>query len=216
MGLDNNAVWGETPLCFTVTNINAEAKDISVFGIVIHSGDSFDLMKVPGITENVIRVSLLKGILRYKVEHGDIHIVCSDINMLTYNTDVQQYLILAGIPSNTVLPSEVTLDFSMRYDIPLIGEQNGINQIFNTPEPFLYGSVGQHFFRPQIFHNGLLKIGGLINESVFANGVSIGNIDYVVEKSTVTLSSEEYDQIRFISFAPNSNSKLIATYAVNP
>jgi len=210
--IDENAIYKNTPICFAVTNINPFGKTIKIHDFNIKFGQTLDLMKQIGMTENIIKVSLLKGELKYKLMHGDIVIECSDVNLVVYNTEVQIYLTAAGINTG-VIPDMAALPFALRYNVPLIGDMNGQNQIFMTPDYFVYGNLGLHYFRPQVFHNGALKLGGIIHDPAIINGMKAGNIDYIVEKSSIAIPGNLYDVIRFISFVPNSHSRLVATYA---
>ena len=70
-GLNNNYST------FIVKNNNAR-KTVSVMGIRIAPGNSYNLMALEGVTESDIKVSLLKGVLKRKLNLGEISITFPD------------------------------------------------------------------------------------------------------------------------------------------
>src|SRR5271165_3139934 len=57
-------------------------KTIMIFNYPINAGGTRDLLKIPGVQEEDIRSSLLKGELRHKFLCGDIELVSSNIDLL--------------------------------------------------------------------------------------------------------------------------------------
>ncbi len=78
---------------------NLATRTIKIFNSKIGSGNSVDLMKIPGITENIIKESLLKGTLYNKISAGEVQITSSDINLLTTNPTQKLFLSNNNIPS---------------------------------------------------------------------------------------------------------------------
>lgn len=185
------------PLCFKVTNIAATRKTVLVFNYPIPFGQTVDLMQKPDISEENIKTSLIKGLLKIKILAGEITVTCSDISLVTFNQDQIDFLIYAGIETG-ITP---TLNpYGLKVNVPLVGVKNGINRIFKTPETFLNGSIPPNYFRPTVYHNGK---------------VLLENIDFVIEKSSIFLGTYNYDTIRITSFAPIYASQLFATYVTD-
>lgn len=71
-------------------------KTINVFRYPINFGDTRDLLQIPGVTEEDIRVSLLKGQLRHKFLCGDIALVSSNIDLLQFSDKQRAWLYSFG------------------------------------------------------------------------------------------------------------------------
>lgn len=67
-------------------------KTLSVFHYPINLNETRDLLQIPGITEEDIRVSLLKGELRHKFLNGDIRLVFSNIDLLQFSDKQRAFL----------------------------------------------------------------------------------------------------------------------------
>ena len=62
MGMNSFAPWSKNPLCFIVQNIGTKPKKtIRIFNYPIRYGHVRDLLRIPGVSEESIRASLLKG-----------------------------------------------------------------------------------------------------------------------------------------------------------
>jgi hypothetical protein len=156
------------------------------------------LLAIPGIAEQDIRASLLKGELQHKILARDIVITCSDIDLLQFNEDQKQFLINSGIIDGLEVGSNQVsgLSYIWRIEIPLIGTKNGINKTFFTPDKFINGTFDTgDDFHIQVKHNG---------RDLYED------FDYYVSESEGTGTG--YDTINLISITPNTNSKLFATY----
>lgn len=99
---------------FIVQNTAAHGKTISVFNQTINNGSTYDLMKIKGVTEEAIKVSLMKGEIYRKLKSGDIKISFSNITLITFDDGFRSFLgskdISFGtlIINNLVDPSVVT------------------------------------------------------------------------------------------------------------
>jgi hypothetical protein len=71
-------------------------KTINIFRYPINFGGTRDLLQIPGVTEEDIRASLLKGQLRHKFLCGDIQLVASNINLLQFSDKQRQFLFSFG------------------------------------------------------------------------------------------------------------------------
>jgi len=71
-------------------------KTISVFNYPINFGDTRDLLQIPGVQEEDIRSSLLKGVLRHKLLNGDITLVSSNIDLLQFSDKQRAFLFSFG------------------------------------------------------------------------------------------------------------------------
>src|SRR5665213_3370860 len=83
--------------CFIVMNISPQIKTIRIFNYPINYTDTRDLLSIPGVAEQDIRASLLKGELCWKILARDIVIICSDIDLLQFNDAQRSFLQAAGI-----------------------------------------------------------------------------------------------------------------------
>ncbi len=139
--------------CFIVRNIITDSnKCIRIFDYPIPVGTTRDLLRIPGIDEAEIRASLLKGTLRNKIIAGEIHIECSDIDLLQFNDDQKTFLQVAGVVDGLIPAGGTgTGGFDIQ-DAALIGVQNNINAIFTTSTKFKHTDPN---LKEIIFVNGL-------------------------------------------------------------
>ncbi len=75
---------------FRVKNI--VNKSITFFNYKINPGITVDLIKIPNITEEIIKSSLLKGTLYNKIKSGELEVVFSDLGMVQFNNDQEEFL----------------------------------------------------------------------------------------------------------------------------
>lgn len=103
--------------CFTVLNISPQVKTIKIFLQPINYGGIRDLLQVPGVGEDDIRVSLLKGELRYKIKAKDIVVICSDIDLLQFNLTQKAFLQSSGIVNGLEVGSpQITQELNARIE----------------------------------------------------------------------------------------------------
>lgn len=88
---------------FIVKNISTK-KVINIFGIKIAPGYSYNLMNIEGVTEVDIKVSLLKGVLKRKLNINEISIISTDIDLSTLN-DTQLSFLSTNLVSYGTLSS---------------------------------------------------------------------------------------------------------------
>jgi hypothetical protein len=97
MGNNSFAPGSRNPNCFVVQNITTEPKVIMIFNYPINPNCTRDLLKIPGVAEDDIRSSLLKGEIKHKILTKDIVVLCSDIDLLQFNDTQKAFLMGAGI-----------------------------------------------------------------------------------------------------------------------
>lgn len=78
---------------------NNSKKKIRIFNYPVWPGQSRDLMKIPGIGEDDVRASLLKGQLQFMISVGQITVIQSDIDLIQFNAAQQTFLQNAGVSS---------------------------------------------------------------------------------------------------------------------
>lgn len=117
---------------FIVQNIASPAKEVRIFHYPISSGASRNLLKIPGVAESDIRVSLLKGELRNKLLANEITIIASDIELIQFNSNQLAFLTLSGVMSGTKIgiPQQ---SFVWHQDVHLNGIIDGVNTAFTIP-----------------------------------------------------------------------------------
>ena len=195
-------------------------KMVRIFNYPINPGDTRDLLQIPGVQEEDIRSSLLKGVLRHKFLCGDIALVSSNIDLLQFSDKQRAFLFNFGFTEGLVIgldelgdssygPDNDTIGFietqgggKLLYkwvqEVQLIGVKNSSNRTFHTPDKFIYGI----FITGDQFH---------INIKVDGKNLYEG-IDYTLSESGGTGTG--YDTIYFKTYAPKPRNLLFATYAV--
>lgn len=118
--------------CFVVQNISPQIKTISIFQYPINYGYTRDLLAIPGVAEQDIRASLLKGELNNKIRVGDITVICSDIDLLQFNANQKLFLEEAGIV-NGLSVSNMNFQYVELQDITLLGTVDSVNTNFTVP-----------------------------------------------------------------------------------
>jgi hypothetical protein len=82
---------------FVVKNIAPRGKHISIFNVGIANQTERDLLQIPGVSEEDVRVSLLKGELLRKLKSREITITQCDIDLLQFNEEQKQFLRESGV-----------------------------------------------------------------------------------------------------------------------
>lgn len=210
---------------FIVKNVTPDRKKtISVFQYPINFGKDRDLMRIPGISDQSIRSSLLKGELRHKFLAKDIELVYSNINLLVFDDCQHDFLTSIGVdigahvtcaqldpsvyecidgyitanhPNIDGYGGGGSINYAWKEKIALIGLRNGINKTFYTPDKFINGSYFGNTFHITIEHNG---------KELYEN------IDFSIAESGGPGTG--YDTIHIFSLTPNSHSLLFATYTI--
>jgi hypothetical protein len=186
-------------------------KTVSIFNYPINAGETRDLLQIPGVQEEDIRSSLLKGVLRHKFLCGDIGLVASNIDLLQFSDKQRDFLKKYGFMEgvdvgvdelgqdtvNFIIASGSGALYTWREKIPLIGLRNGTNRTFYTPEKFINGAYFGNTFHITVEHNG---------KELYEN------IDYTIAESGGPGTG--YDTLNLISLTPNAHSLLYATFAV--
>lgn len=119
--------------CFVVENITPDRKKtIKIFQYPIPYGDTRDLLQIPGVAEQDIRASLLKGELRHKILCQDVKVICSDIDLLQFNAAQRQFLQDSGI-MNGLQVGPFNMQVIKEEDIQLDGAVDDANTVFTIP-----------------------------------------------------------------------------------
>lgn len=127
------APFSTNPNCFIVKNIGTNPqKTIFIFNEPINFGCQRDLMKTEGIGPDDIKSSLLKGTLRNKILNGEITILCSDIDLLQFNSEQKAFLEAAGIVNGLQITNN-NLAVIRKEDVQLNGIVDGSNTVFKIP-----------------------------------------------------------------------------------
>jgi hypothetical protein len=205
--------------CFIVQNITRQSKKtINIFNYPIPYGMSRDLLQIPGLSESDIKASLLKGELRYKLLARDIIVTCSDIDLISFNSNQTNFLVGSGINPDTVDPTAIVAEsleelypngsgsslnnnYLIRDNQLLLGQLNGINRLFKLPnnDSFIHGMYD----------------GNALGITVIRDGRQLlENVDFLCIESGG--SGTGYDSIKIISLPPVSGSIIWANYFVKP
>jgi hypothetical protein len=191
MGNNSFALYSSPSTYFIVKNVSPQNKIIRIFNYPILMNTTRDLMLIPGIGENDIRDSLLKGELRHKILAQDIVIESSTINLLQFDQAQLSFLVAAGITYGH-RADIFNLNYIYQADIKLIGLINSVNRIFYLPQAAVY------------LQNGLFSI------IVYWNGIkqNIGDDFYVSESGG---PGTGYDVVT-LSIPPAVNDSITADY----
>lgn len=87
---------------------NNSRKTVSVMGVRIAPGANYNLMSLEGVTEEDIKVSLLKGVLKRKLNNGEISILSSDIDLSSDNSSQATFISSLVNNNNQVFPQLIT------------------------------------------------------------------------------------------------------------
>lgn len=118
---------------FIVKNITLDRmKTIKIFNYPIGYEQIRDLLQIPGVAEQDLRASLLKGELRHKILAKDIIVLESDIDLLQFNDEQKQFLLDAGV-INGLQVGPNNFQYLRKEDIQLNGAVNDINTVFTVP-----------------------------------------------------------------------------------
>ena len=185
---------------FVVENITTGhyKKTVKVFNYPIPPGKRRDLLAIPEVSEADIRHALLKGELRIKLECRELIIYESNIDLLQFDSVQKAFLQSVGVVNGLEAGSTATT-YVFKQGISLSGVLNGVNKTFTTPDKFLDGTVGANTFNILVQHNGRILVKGT---------------DYAISESGGPGSG--YDTITLLTFAPDSDSTMIADYMVEP
>lgn len=197
---------------FIVKNVTSyEHKTINIFRWPIPYMTECDLLAIPGVAEDDIRASLLKGEIKNKFEVKDIQLVYSDIDLLQFNACQKTWLQSIGFTTGLDVgidqldgyvvnfiesQSGGTSTYLIRDQINLLGLQNGMNRTFYTPEIFINSIYNSNLMTISIFHNGRKLAEGL---------------DYSLSESAGPGTG--FNTIIF-TFSPISSSTLRADYYI--
>lgn len=200
---------------FVVRNVTPyENKNINIFRWPIPYMKERDLLAIPGVAEDDIRASLLKGEIKHKFEVKDIELVYSDIDLLQFNDCQRAWLKSVGFTIGLDIGIDQldgyvvnfiesqgggsgTSSYLWKQNVDLIGLQNGLNRTFFTPDLFLDGNYFGNTFSISVFHNGRKMA---------------RNLEYTISESGGPGTG--FNMVNFIGFSPISSSTIRATYAI--
>lgn len=154
MGNNSFAPYYKQNGSFIVKNISSIRKTIKIFNYPINFGYTRDLLQIPGVAENDIRASLLKGEINHKIRANEIVIISSDIDLLQFNADQRSFLqnsgIVDGLQTNSFTSSVIRKE-----DIILIGNINSINTNYTIPSgKFIENSI----YKIIVYLNGVKQV----------------------------------------------------------
>lgn len=86
-------------ITFVIKNTSSIGRSIKVFNTPIGAGNTLDLMKIPGVTEEDIRSELTKTYFKNLFAGGSLTIVTSTINFTTYDSTHAAFLVSIGLPN---------------------------------------------------------------------------------------------------------------------
>jgi len=140
---------------FIVKNVTPDReKIIKIFNYPILFNQTRDLLQIPGVAEQDLRASLLKGELRHKILAQDIVVIDSDIDLLQFNDDQKQFLRDAGIIKGLQVTA-AQINVLRREDIQLLGAVNDINTVFTIPvDKFIQNST----YKIIVYKNGVKQV----------------------------------------------------------
>lgn len=87
---------------FTVENISG--KDVRIFDVTLRRGQVLNLMRIPFVSEEDIKKSLLKGELLFKIQGQEIRVLSSNLNLQQFASDFENFLRANGM-AQSALPA---------------------------------------------------------------------------------------------------------------
>lgn len=188
-----------SPTVFVVKNIAPEGKRIKIFNFPINNGEERDLMSINFVSEADIRHSLLKGELLTKLRSREAIVTACNIDLLQFDDVHKAFLRSVGVVNGLEAgggsgPS--ILSFAFKQGISLIGDIDGANRTFRTPEVFINSTYGNNKFSILVRHNGR---------------VLAENSDYFVAEGGG--AGTGFNTI-ILTFSPGINSIILADYVV--
>lgn len=132
MGFDSFAPGYKKCGAFIVKNVSPQNKTINIFTYPINMWCERDLLAIPGVAEQDIRASLLKGEVRNKFLAQDIELVYSNIDLLQFSHCQREWLESLGFTTGIQITND-ELAVIEQQDIQLVGLVNNTNTIFTIP-----------------------------------------------------------------------------------
>jgi hypothetical protein len=154
--MDIFAPGSKNPNCFIVKNIDPQHRTLFIFQYPINYGCTRNLILIPGVAEDDIRASCLKGELQRKMQYGEIEVICSDIDLLQFNETQLAFLQNAGIVNGLQITSG-QIDVIEQQDIQLIGVVDGFNTIYTIPDNIWIQSAP---YKIIVYKNGVKQVLG--------------------------------------------------------
>lgn len=153
--MDEFAPYFKKNGCFVVRNTTPyRNKTIRIFNYPILYNETRDLLSIPGVAEQDIRASLLKGEIKHKILSGDIVIECSDIDLLQFNSTHKSFLQAAGVVKGLQVGAG-NLDVLHKEDIQLLGVIDNSNTVFAIP----FGTFIQNdIYKIIVYRNGVKQL----------------------------------------------------------
>jgi hypothetical protein len=96
--MDPNAFLPSNDIKFVVKNNSSMHRSIKVFNTLIGPGNTLDLMKVPGITEEDIRSELTKSYFKALFAGRSLIIISSTVDFTTSDSNHSAFLASIGLP----------------------------------------------------------------------------------------------------------------------
>ena len=100
--MDPNAFIPSTDITFVVQNNSSTKRAIKDFNTTIGPGNSLDLMKIPGITEEDIRSELTKTYFKKLLSGGSLIVTNSTVNLSTLDANHTAFLSSIGLAGSNV------------------------------------------------------------------------------------------------------------------
>lgn len=133
MGNNSFAPFQKRNTTFVVKNIiTGSNKTVRIFQYPIPVGQTRDLLDIPGVAEDDIRASLLKGEILEKLLAEEIIIIDSDIDLLQFDDAQKAFLKASGVIKGLQVGAG-QLSVLRKDDIKLNGTVDGVNTIFTIP-----------------------------------------------------------------------------------
>lgn len=107
--MSSNPILPSETVKFVVKNVTSNpARTIKIFNQKIGPGRSYDLMKIPGVTEEDIRAELTKGYLKQLVSRQALLIESSTVNLKSLDAAQTSFLSSVSVPTSDIVPSYLT------------------------------------------------------------------------------------------------------------
>ena len=217
MGMNTFAFLNQNPttIKFIVQNING-TKFVTVFNIDIAPNQMIDLMSEPGISQEEIRNSLIKGELYNKIRVKDIKVLYSNVDLQsfdnTFNNFIQnvcQIPVGSGPPGgNTAITGtyNCALDVDINDVVFLIGSD--FVDLASANDPSLQPVIGIVQLKPTVstavvmYYGELGGLSGLIPSATYY-------LDVVPGAFTPNPPSTSGNIVQKLGFAKDANTLML-------
>jgi hypothetical protein len=206
-----------TGISFLVQNITG-VKFVSVFNINIPPGGIVDLMAEPGISQEEIRNSLIKGELYFKLRTKDIKIFQSNVDLTSFDDIFNKFCADNGVTTgggtpliesnSNIISGEYNCDPNVTVNSVVYLTSSNFVDLAYASESTTQPVIGIVQSKPTITTAIVLYYGELIGQSGLITTATY-YLDLVPGKYTATPPSNPGNIVQKLGFAKDANTLVL-------